>query len=144
MKPNIERLKKLLTHMESGQLSVDKFDFGCFRNKISCSTVGCMAGELPTVFPEDWTFKQRSDVRWMYFPVLKSKDDINPHSPFMNQISMRHLEEFFELAPEQCSALFVPSDGDDGGRLTEEATREEVTENLKQFIEEQEKEQTIV
>jgi hypothetical protein len=139
MKPNIERLKKLLTHMQSGQLSVDKFDFATFKQVETCGTMGCMAGELPTLFPEKWRFQE------ILFssPLLQYL-----HNEEWTDYIRRSLSDFFSLSSEQTYRLFYPSydswDENKGCVLGEDATREEVTENLRQFIEEQEKEQTTV
>lgn len=121
-KTHLKRLQKLLEHMEKGELSVDKFDFGTFRDSNSCGTAGCMGGELPGLFPRLWRWDEDT-------PLLK---DAAENSSF-NESARR----FFGLTKEQVDYLFYPrGDFRSGGnsRLPGTASRRQVTANLRRFI----------
>jgi hypothetical protein len=136
----LDRLKKLLEHMESGKLSVDRFDFSQFRVRAECGTSGCMAGELPAVFPEEWEHKTRvhwcdPDIDYMVVRLKKAEPVYAGDFPV-------DAMDFFGLGYAEVLQLFYPASWVrlPSGRLPETATREEVTANLKAFIEEKEKE----
>lgn len=134
-KPNIERLEMLLKHMESEPLSVDRFDFSTFRSydrsydqddsESVCGTAGCMGGELPIVFPESWEIQRNC--------VFRTGDIDYGLSP------MDQIKRFFNLTESEAYHLFMPDyqapELYGGVLLHNHATKEEVTENLRIFIE---------
>lgn len=124
-KTHLKRLQKLLEHMEKGELSVDKFDFGAFRRgpfeRERCDTAGCMGGELPALFPRLWKWEVAT-------PVLR---DARRASTFSESA-----ERFFGLTTQQAGRLFYPQ-GDwkaQTDSLPGNATRRQVTANLRRFI----------
>lgn len=55
---NIERLEKIATHLETGKLGHDTFDFMVVNSALdTCGTNGCAMGEFPIIFKNDWRFK---------------------------------------------------------------------------------------
>jgi hypothetical protein len=135
----LDRLKRLLEHMENGTLSVDHFFFGVFRDRPPlrnpaapiCGTIGCMGGELPGLWPDDWKWSYEGPPRtistaegWCA-PRLKCAR--------MGQSTFREdAAEFFGISFEEVGQLFYP--GPLGSGLDEHATREAVTEKLREFI----------
>jgi len=141
---NKERLLTLLAHMREGKLSVDKFDFSTFRTEYtniptvidSCGTAGCMAGELPAAFPGIWKLHRTklgsTSGYGSYYPVLvEGNFDIAGG----NQAFKHDAKVFFELSDDEVRYLFYPREDYAEGGLPDEATREEVADQLEYFIE---------
>lgn len=124
----IDRLERLLERMETGRLSVDRFDFAAFRAESGCGTVGCMGGELPSVFAEwEWAGQM---------PRLKPEFEGELYRDFCGDVGW-----FFGIRWEEVRRLFYPRtrnwpDKRLGACLPVEASRTEVAENLRAFIEE--------
>jgi hypothetical protein len=121
----MERLKRLLEHMEHGKLSVRRFDFRIIRN--DCGTAGCMAGELPGLFPE-WEFFLKPD--FSDAPGVRLKGEFSDLGLIYGAMW------FFGLERTEVLDLFFPAGPleETAGRLPYEATREEVAANLRKFI----------
>jgi hypothetical protein len=118
--PRIDRLQRLLAHMEAAPevRGNRRFDFGTYRT--ACGTAGCMAGELPAIWPEEWTL-----VRCDFgsFPYLKGDDKRRDVSA--------HLSEWFGIEWKTARRIFYPAEFN---RLTGLSSRGEVVENLRQVI----------
>ena len=121
------RLRKLLDHMEGGQLSVGRFDFNCWRD--GCGTAGCMGGELPMVFPGEWVWK--GGMPWL--KPFDEEDRCPVH--FTSQAAW-----FFGIQFGDVVDLFFPAGSGEelAGRLRANATRQQVAEKLRLFIERKE------
>lgn len=133
MKPNIRRLNKLLKHMEKENLSVDRFDFSVYRGySPNCGTSGCMAGELPAIYPGYWSWHTYIYNKANPKLVLKCPD-YRPSKSITELLSV-----FFNIPQSAAEHLFVPNcqmpDIYGGSDLSLEASKEQVTENLRQFI----------
>lgn len=125
----IDRLEKLSAHLHSGKLGLDYFDFSkVFKRRIMCGTSGCMAGELPYAFPEDW----RLDSRACMVLLRDSYGNDVEHGLCPS------LKRFFELSEEEMSHLFFPEDQDTelygGEDLHGQASLSDVLFNLDVFI----------
>ncbi len=122
-----ERLLKLATHLESGKLGHEVFDFSEYNNtqKPECGTSGCALGECPIAFPDDWEFDSCG------IPVT-------PESQGPMSSSM----DFFNLTKEQHEHLFIPNKqcvSEYGGNyLDETATAAQVAANIRAFVEKRE------
>jgi hypothetical protein len=106
-----------------------KFDFSNINgtdnralDSLGCGTVGCLMGEIPIIFHDDFFFSHNGDV-------------ISKHRPFTGG----GIQEFFALRNDQKNHLFYPRSQQPelfGGEYLETtATREQVIANLKIFIE---------
>jgi hypothetical protein len=120
MGPRIDRLKRLLEHMEAAPVvrGNRRFDFGVFRSE--CGTAGCMAGELPAIWPEEWKFVEGIIG---FVPELKH--------PLSSNWTGDHIGEFFGIEFETARRIFYPSAFNE---LHGDSTREEVVANLQGVI----------
>ena len=125
-----DRFLKLYNHMTQPQskLGHEMFFFGCFNNKVNaCGTMGCMAGELPVIFPNDWYFDEYKDVRLIHGLNFGVKID---------------LKEFFNITKHEAEHLFYPGMQDskidpyffDHRDLPPISAKEAVVENLRRFL----------
>jgi len=100
------------------------FDFSIINNTLNpeCWTSGCMAGECPIFFPDDWMWISGG------LPVLSGGDLDTSHS----------LHKFFALCHSEESHIFHPSWQNNerygGVLLLKNATRYEVSDNALEFI----------
>lgn len=124
-----ERLLALYKHMNQPQknLAHKKFDFNIFndgfKEKNECGTSGCMAGELPAVFPRSWG--------WSRFNVYLKNNS--------SGITVQDLAIYFGLTGAEMRHLFIPGGQSDFidpncETLPPEAKRAEVVANLKRFL----------
>ncbi len=129
-----ERLLKLADHLEWGKLGHDEFtiirysDFNFCR---PCGTTGCAIGECPFLFPDKWEFSGCA-------PILIGGDkSLNPIIFAM---------EFFGATKQEASHLFVEDAQETirygGQRLFENATKEEVAANIREFVKRKYKNET--
>jgi len=119
MKPNIQRLEKLATHLESGKLGHDFFNFGVYHvvRQRDCGSSGCALGECPFIFADSWHFHPKDGN-----PSLRGLASCysTPHNSAQN---------FSGLSENQCVDLFYPSN-----KLGLFATRQQVAANIREFI----------
>ena len=139
-----DRLLKLAEHLESGKLAHKRFDFRrinvdwvpgarTVESAIGyCGTSGCALGELPIVFPDDWSFSASNKDKLVV-------DDRAPNTVF------DRAQEFFELSEADCSALFAPEsprawvgfdedEFDDEPGLHGDASAKDVAQNIRDFV----------
>lgn len=125
MKPNVERLQTLLDHMRSGNRFHETFDFSYFYTELSCGTAGCMAGELPTIWPDHWNFDHNG------FSTIHLKEYVIGGTP-------SQLSAWFSITTKMVDHLFYQDSQSielyGGEVLTAQSTLEQVTNNLKLFI----------
>lgn len=129
-----ERFIKLYEHMVQPQekLAHKVFDFEHFNIELDnfdleeniCGTVGCMAGELPYIFPCDW--------KWVGNNILF----INSESFYS---STGNIKTFFGLNTSEVYHLFHPVSQSkyidpNATILYSDATKEEVVNNLRSFM----------
>jgi hypothetical protein len=124
-KTHKERLVELYHYMEQPQrkLAHKKFGFysfnSLFKEADKCGTIGCMAGELPALFPEDWSWN---------FNFIELKG-----SCYLSTIEQ--LAFFFGLTKLETQHLFYP-----GRQFAEEpqlknySTKAQVVKNFKKFL----------
>jgi hypothetical protein len=89
-----ERLEKLATHLETGRLSHDMFNFTVYHYESWCRTSGCALGECPAIFSE-----------WMLVgdtPVLRQSVPFHYAYDHCKMSAM----EFFGLSPSEEGSLF--------------------------------------
>lgn len=135
---NKERLLQLADHLEKGHLGHKVFDFRTIntnRNErtiserlSTCGTSGCAVGELPIVWPD----------RFKFDPV-----GIVDRETYNNNFYAA--EKWFEITGKESEFLFVPvgyadideddEDYVDGYLLSPEATKEQVAERIRMFVE---------
>lgn len=130
-KIQVRRLEKLATHLESGKLGHEKFDFSQYNNSYDnkCGTMGCALGELPILFKRDWKFDE------IGAPSLRNSqsDFPYPRSDAMN---------YFGISEKEANRLFYPIDEDDvelspkGSILPPSATRKQVAKGIRKFLKE--------
>lgn len=130
-----QRLLKLATHLESGELSHQKFDFGFFHlpfvrcaastkpdNSNLCGFAGCAVGECPAVFPKRWRMAR-------FGPKLKGTRGLS---------TLEQAQKDFDLRQLEAQHLFIPGEQKPstfGGRFLEAtATRRQVAKNIRIFV----------
>lgn len=152
-----ERLLKLYNHMANEKLSFDRFDFSNYKQEYSkenssesCETLGCMAGELPIIFPEYWAY-HLDKAHTNLLPRENTFELMKAYSVFLKESNGRvvyggstvnDLELFFHLKEEEREHLFSPNGQSQlideyflkNKKLGVRATKEEVTENLRRFL----------
>lgn len=113
------------------KLAHKKFDFDVFNTglheKNSCGTNGCMAGELPAVFPKHWI--------WVCNGVYRK--NIKNNSSFFEEAS-----EYFGIKVMEVFHLFYPDRQNvlidlffyTHSKLHREATKKQVVDNLERFL----------
>lgn len=134
----LERLHKLADHGINGELVQDEFNLDHFHQKAYlnltglmekpyCHTSGCMIGECPGIFKE-WIWDQHN------IPRLITLD----RNEFV--LTVQSGMEFFDISELEFGHLFYPGDQDSNFtnyqcfRLTGRSTKEEVGENMLDFI----------
>ncbi len=134
MRHNLENLKKHYEHIKNGKLIHKEFKFNKF-NSIDgsketdfCGTQGCSFGEIPA-WNKDVLFNFENYYKIEYYFKYKNVG--------MNCIEIA--KELFGINEEEFDHLFLPNNQSTskyGGKaLTSYATKEEVNENLRIFIE---------
>ena len=122
---NTERLLQLATHLESGKLGHEKFDFSIYNNNYispTCGTAGCAIGECPILWPKDWCFNETGRPRYRF-------------TDWGTEGSAR---EWFNIDSSEFGHLFIPYEQDcdvfGGVDLTEIATATQVASNIRAFV----------
>jgi hypothetical protein len=118
-----QRLETLATHLESGKLFHDGFDFSVFHfSHNTCGSAGCALGECPSLFSKDWHFTGS-------VPELSCYESMGAYES---------ATVFFGISMDAARHLFSPNDQNTvlyGGKtLGPNASREEVAENIREFI----------
>lgn len=123
-----ERLLKLYEHMKQPQknLAHKKFDFSvwnaCANERNECGTNGCMAGELPAIFPKYWQWEKGG---------LSYKGNHN--------LEIKGIAEFFGISMNEACHLFIPmaqllTIDPKSKPLDADAKKSQVVANLKRFL----------
>ena len=117
-------------HILNGVLGHKHFDFAHVnasvgdKCKTTCGTHGCAMGELPIIFPDQWEFGGPEGVRLIE----------NAGGGFRYDVC-----SFFEITGPEMDHLFYPDQQDPsrfgGSRLSDWATRDQVADNIDEFIE---------
>ena len=123
----IDRLNILWYHLKYGDLGHEKFDFGQYSNGINkCGTAGCALGECPTIWDE-W--------EWGIASVFLKGGELQDGGKY----GTHGAQKWFELDYDEAQHLFMPISqitGRYGGKvLRAGATRYQVSDNIKAFIE---------
>jgi hypothetical protein len=151
---NKQRLLQIADHLESGKLLHKNFDFTVINANLfegakltnvddiahPCGTNGCAIGELPAIWPEDWTW------------ISNSYGKIIPRNTSEKAALWKDVENWFDIDTAESSILFIPHDPNDylpkvviaGIRmdgLPSSATKEEVAANIRKFVSLKEKEE---
>lgn len=123
-----KRLLKWYYHLLQPQklLLHDKFYFGTYENREGCKTLGCIAGELPAVFPKSWYFQNS---------VLFLKG--SSYVPITQDVAA-----FFDISYVEASHLTIPGQQTmsvdpyymDHPVLPTTATKAQVVANLRRFL----------
>lgn len=143
-KVNLNRLKKIADHLESGEMMHKFFDFTTFnseaRDFTGCGTAGCAVGEFPAIWPDDWEFKKVPDqiIENYYTPRLKKTKGMSTGSKVVEDV-----KEWLSISDKEFMLLFVPY-AEEPFRLTAFATKEQVAANIRKFIKIKENEHSIV
>ncbi len=163
---NLIKLQALYDHMLSDRKGHKQFNFGCFNaydldvpNILSndpifetCGTMGCMAGELPILFPNDWEFKA---CLGMTRPILSEKngDAKTYYTGGINYIkssfiSIAHqLSEFFDITIDEVGHIFYPckelEDKNCSNNLSRDSSLEDVLKNFKEYLDQKKSNQPL-
>jgi hypothetical protein len=117
----MQRLLELYTwaSFDQSELGHKTFDFSCFENY--CGTAGCLAGELPFLYPDRWVFNESKE------PTLIGRSYTDAS-----------LEIWFDLQIDEINHLFYPTCQKTklfgGKRLGFESEKLQVLSNLRSFI----------
>ena len=129
---NKERLLKLADHLEHGKLGHKVFSFLHFNARKDgdghrvnrCGYMGCAIGECPIVWPDDWEFKPEPLLQGYTWP---GKSGI----------------AWFDITADEFNHLFIPYAQHPilygGTELGADATKEQVTANIRAFVAHKEK-----
>ena len=135
----LQRLLQLATHLESGKLGHERFDFNQYtdpdRKYRGCGTAGCALGECPTAFPNDWGFRKVIGMNneLQFLPVLVI-DSIRFRE---NAHPLHSAEDFFGLTDPEVCHLFLPNEQSEKygeTTLTEGASELNVAKNIRDFV----------
>lgn len=137
-KLGLKRLEKLRDWMR-GKGSGREFDFRTYED--TCGTVGCLAGELPYLFPNYWGFSSFFLAAGKFI-FLKERPKSWKENKFSTKQPIEELAYFFSLSLIEVKHLFIPysqsSNIDPYYKerycLVGESTKKEVLENLERFI----------
>jgi hypothetical protein len=121
-RPRSDRLKRLLEWMEQPAEGREgrRFDFGVFRS--ACGTCGCLGGELPAIWPEEWEVKP--------FPLIDGNFGVWRRGSETGSFD-EHAMGFFGIEAFVVHRIFYPGIHNGLGR---EATLDQVLENLIRVI----------
>ena len=158
---NKERLLKIANHLKSGELGHKEFNFSVIngfrtverdsaygptdidelsfwacegipdeayaKKEINCGTLGCAIGEFPIIFSEDWSFNQIGMLTH-----IGGRGDIWVTTG-----------NYLNLSPTEVEHLFIPNEQClyKAEMLGDDATKEQVADNILHFIEMKEKEE---
>jgi hypothetical protein len=112
---NKERLLKLATHLESGKLGCDEFDYTTIYSNDNGKIRRCAIGECPIVWPKDWCDK----ITYVgVFPVLRNS----------TLDSMDSACEWFDIGIREAVYLFCPKQSET------EYTAYQVADKIKKFV----------
>jgi hypothetical protein len=123
---NTARLKKIADHLQNGKLGHQVFDYAVINkgniNKKGCKHCGNAIGELPFIFPQEWSF---------------TTDGVLNHRTISNRWDA--MCAFFEIDFDTINFLFFPRNDSydvvNGNWLGKDATKEQVAEHIRRFIE---------
>jgi hypothetical protein len=139
--PNLKRLRKLADHLMHGKLDHEEFDFTTYnhggrpytpleikkgvplkkKQRVkNCGTAGCAIGECPFVFRQ-WYFDTEG------LPTLRG------HENYYDPQGVGTMK-FFDLSLEAERHLFHPEKQFSPKKISDGATKEEVAENIYEFI----------
>lgn len=145
---NKERLLKIANHLSYGNLAHDVFSFITYNDSLGgryknngCGTHGCAIGELPKIFPEDFAFVSG---KYRNAPLLLESQDITEHDKIVS------IRKYLDLNKNEYEMLFIPYKHKQIEafnnkykanliKLDEDATRYEVSGNIRKFIKTKEK-----
>ena len=130
--PNIFRLRQIVTHLRSGNLAHDTFDFneynGGERKPNGCGTNGCAVGEFPAIWPDLWEWKpSRALYELVYLPTGKQVSYFD--API----------DFLSIKNQTRQFLFTPADAYNPNGLPPTATAQEVADHIETWCNENEK-----
>lgn len=145
---NKERLLMIVKHLKEGKLGHETFDFSVVNGKLNadgvvvrvsaetssnaCGTNGCAFGEFPFIFPSQWEFKTSKDgyvLPWLVGSTVAYAIGI-----------WKQLDAYLDLKAREADMLFLPYSGYSSKmypgmeKLGEDATKEEVADNILAFI----------
>ncbi len=132
----LKRLLKLANHGINGKMYHDEFNIVVFNDKSdlkNCKTMGCMLGECPGLFRE-WVWNTGGD------PLLKVFFSDDYDTSFVTWPPKDSAMQFFNINSDEFSQLFIPDSQTDlfsykkCERLSRKATKEQVAENMLDFI----------
>ena len=130
--PNFNRLRRIVTHLRSGNLAHDTFDFSEYNGgelkPSGCGTNGCAVGEFPAIWPDLWRWGLNS---------LKSGLVYRPTGKFIFYPDAA--EGFLSIKEETRQFLFTPADGYRPNGLPGNATALEVADHIETWCDENEK-----
>ena len=92
-----KRFEKLMNHLASGKLGLDKFDYGTWYAKRDCGTCGCALGECTVVFPKQWKARALSVTLSDEYIVTGPSDRGDPSED---------AAEFFGISHEDAECIF--------------------------------------
>jgi hypothetical protein len=123
-----ERLLKLADHLENGKMGHKEFDFAKYNrgplDDNGCGTAGCAMGECPFVFPDDFTF-------------ALPHGDVTLKTHLFSSSTLLSGMIFFDIRNDEYSYLFNPRGKHDvlgNNNLTQLSTKEEVAQNIRDFV----------
>lgn len=117
---HLERLRSWIDGLST--IPEEKFDIQSWTNSKECGTTHCVAGWLPKIFPEDWTYYGDA-------PVLKWPDTI--------PVTVYNIMSFFGLPMiEIDSIIYIES-------YTKEPTLSEVIARMETIYDKHSKAQTV-
>lgn len=133
-----KHLRELEAHLRSEQLGHEKFDFTTINtlneeDVHKCGTAGCAMGEMPIVWPEQWGFFRTMVGKKTTEVYEEGEWDFSDHAIARWFGVYDDHEEPSELMHlfypnEQCTTIFG------GKHLEDDATKEQVADNIDAFI----------
>lgn len=154
---NTARLRQLATHLRTGKLAHDVFDFGVYHGALvtgegfgrTCNTLGCALGECPAAFPDSWGFLPRDDAfedraNPQLYPRLKGSSGLTPGTSAeqffgINHYMVGHLFHPGQQVDLSDTTAFLTSSSNNraqlmfGDQLRAHATKEAVADNIDAF-----------
>ena len=130
--PNIFRLRQIVTHLRSGNLAHDTFDFneynGGERKPNGCGTNGCAVGEFPAIWPDLWSWN-----------LVPQGHNLIYRPTGEHTIYSEAAEDFLSIDRNVRQFLFAPADVDNPNGLPPTATAQEVADHIETWCNENEK-----
>ena len=128
-----DRLETLATHLESGKLFHDEFDFSIFHcAPTNCGSAGCALGECPFLFPEHWFFTgagARPRIKGSYQIGDKIVDNPGAFDAASIYFGIHSNVALHLFAPFSQAPKFFG-----GNKLYPDSSREDVAENIRDYI----------